>query len=351
MNRPSSGVAITSGSPVVSQCASALAATASSSGVSPIRIRSSEPSSWSAANSRSSASRLASSAPSHRIAGPIRAEQREVGPDARTASASPRSGRTARRCRAPPPTRTASRMSRMNRADERAHAALAPSRSSFAPLAARSAHGSPPRSVPPPARCCRIRPASVRLGVAVERRGRLVEQPDRPRHGDQARDRQPPPLAGRQVGRPAGRRGRRGRPRPAPARPARVAAEIARPRRRGFRRPSAMASGRPGGRGSAPAPAMVRSGSPPASASRPPAIRTRPAIMRSSDDLPAPLRPVTSSASPAGDREIRAPENTSRPPRTQARSLASSRIATATGTSRRRRRSKALKILQRSPHP
>ena len=34
MNRPSSGVAITSGSPVVSQCASALAATASSSGVS-----------------------------------------------------------------------------------------------------------------------------------------------------------------------------------------------------------------------------------------------------------------------------------------------------------------------------
>ena len=31
---------------------------------------------------------------------------------------------------------------------------------------------------------------------------------------------------------------------------------------------------------------------------RPPASRTSPAIMRSSDDLPAPLRPVTSSASP-----------------------------------------------------
>ena len=45
MNRPSSGVAMTSGSPVVSQCAAALAATASSSGVSPISIRSSEPSS------------------------------------------------------------------------------------------------------------------------------------------------------------------------------------------------------------------------------------------------------------------------------------------------------------------
>ena len=43
--KPSSGAAITSGRPVVSQCASALAASASSSGVRAIRIRSSEPSS------------------------------------------------------------------------------------------------------------------------------------------------------------------------------------------------------------------------------------------------------------------------------------------------------------------
>ena len=35
----------------------------------------------------------------------------------------------------------------------------------------------------------------------VERRGRLVEQPQRPRHSDQPRDRQPPPLPGRQIGR------------------------------------------------------------------------------------------------------------------------------------------------------
>ena len=45
MNSPSRGVATTNGSPVVSQCAKALAAIASSSGLSAIRIRSSEPSS------------------------------------------------------------------------------------------------------------------------------------------------------------------------------------------------------------------------------------------------------------------------------------------------------------------
>ena len=54
--------------------------------------------------------------------------------------------------------------------------------------------------------------------------------------------------------------------------------------------------------------------------------RTSPATMRSSDDLPAPLRPVTSRASPAANRKLK-PANTSRPPRTQARPLASSRIA------------------------
>jgi hypothetical protein len=43
--RPRSGAAMTSGRPVVSQCASALAASASSSGARAVRIRSSEPSS------------------------------------------------------------------------------------------------------------------------------------------------------------------------------------------------------------------------------------------------------------------------------------------------------------------
>ena len=44
-NRPSRGVAITSGRQVVIQCAAALASTASSSGIVPISSRSREPSS------------------------------------------------------------------------------------------------------------------------------------------------------------------------------------------------------------------------------------------------------------------------------------------------------------------
>ena len=60
--------------------------------------------------------------------------------------------------------------------------------------------------------------ASRVLRRRIERRRRLVEQPDRPRHRDQPGDRQPPPLSGRQIsGRQVGER-RQGRPRPAPAR-------------------------------------------------------------------------------------------------------------------------------------
>ena len=46
--------------------------------------------------------------------------------------------------------------------------------------------------------------------------------------------------------------------------------------------------------------------SPPSSRSIRRRAASRPAISRSSEDLPAPLRPVTASASPAGDREIEA---------------------------------------------
>ena len=59
--------------------------------------------------------------------------------------------------------------------------------------------------------------------------------------------------------------------------------------------------------------------------SRPPAGRTRPAINRSRLDLPAPFRPVTSSASPPPTENPR-PANTSRPPRTQASPPPSSRM-------------------------
>src|ERR1700692_3076875 len=103
---PSTGVAITSGSPAASQCASALAAQASSSGVRPITIRSSEPSSWSAVNSRSSVSRLASSAPSQSSAGPSRVRSARSGPTANGISTT-----TVRKnstpISAPPPRRSA----------------------------------------------------------------------------------------------------------------------------------------------------------------------------------------------------------------------------------------------------
>ena len=72
---------MTRGRPVVSQWANALAAIASSSGVSPMSMRSREPSSRSAANRRSRPSSEASSAPIHRIAGPIRCNSARSGPD------------------------------------------------------------------------------------------------------------------------------------------------------------------------------------------------------------------------------------------------------------------------------
>ena len=188
---------MTSGRPVVSQCAAALAATASSSGVSLIRMRSSEPSSWSAASSRSSVSRLASRAPSHRIAGPIRPSSARSGPMANGVSTTTiRKNSTP--MPAPPPTRTRERRSRMNSGGER--------RSRARPNAAPCAFSSPSgpwvaaRIMPPPARCCRIRCGKHVLRRAVERRGRLVEQPDRPRHREQPRERQPPPLPGGEVG-------------------------------------------------------------------------------------------------------------------------------------------------------
>ena len=53
-----------------------------STGTPAMRIRSREPSSWSVASSRSSPSRLASRAPNHRIAGPMRASRPRSGPSA-----------------------------------------------------------------------------------------------------------------------------------------------------------------------------------------------------------------------------------------------------------------------------
>src|ERR1700761_6211904 len=62
----------------------------------------------------------------------------------------------------------------------------------------------------------------------------------------------------------------------------------------------------------------------------PAATRTRPTMVRSSDDFPAPLRPVTAKTSPEATAKL-TPANTSRPPRWQARFDADSRIKLISG--------------------
>ncbi len=305
MNRPSSGVAMTSGSPVVIQCAAALAATASSSGVvahqhqverAVLVVGGEQP-----VERQQRGEQRAE--PEDRRADA--AEQGEVGPDRERASARPRSGRTARRCRAPPPTRIASRMSRMNSASERAHAA-SPSRSSLA----RSSPIGPCAAAtisPPPARCCRIRPASASCASRSSAEvGSSSSQIGRGTATSRAM-RQPPPLAGRQVGgRQVGqRRQPDGGQRRLGAAPRR---RDSGPRMRGFPRPSGRASARPGGRGNGPAPGWSCRGRRRPAPARPPAIRSRPANIRSSEDLPAPLRPVTSRASPPPTGQNPAPK-------------------------------------------
>src|SRR5262245_52931557 len=70
---------------------------------------------------------------------------------------------------------------------------------------------------------------------------------------------------------------------------------------------------------------MVSSRSRPSSSSRPCCGRRRPATRRSKEDLPTPLGPVTSSASPAPTVKLKA-RKACRPPLTQARSDPTSRI-------------------------
>ena len=136
--------------------------------------------------------------------------------------------------------------------------------------------------------------------------------------------RQPPPLAGRQVGgRQVGQRrqpdgGERGSRRLRAAEIAGPECEVFGDRQRGLQRvlvAEVVGLLRDGPFGVAAGQRQLPAGEP-----------DRPATIRSSEDLPAPLRPVTSRASPP-DTAKPSPENTSRPPRTQARPLPSSRIA------------------------
>ena len=164
-----------------------------------------------------------------------------------------------------------------------------------------------------------------RLPGGVERRGRLVQQPDRPPHRQQAGDRQPPPLAGRQIR----RRQMRGMAEPDRGEALR---RCRRPRRRenparttGFPARSAPVSARRDGRDSGP----VRAGS--VRPRRPPGRSIR---------LPAPAGPRSAAAARScrrrwaghGQRLARRtpsksrPENTSRPPRTHLMLRPESRI-------------------------
>src|SRR3954470_10820996 len=163
--------------------------------------------------SRSSASRFASSAPSQRMAGPIRASSARSGP-----SASGTSVTTIRKnstpIQAPPPTRTASLISR-RRIAERALMPVAPG---GVPIERAAASSSDPQSqllglveADRSMRRGQDQPAAGEMnahelrqhGLAqgIERRGRLIEQPDRPLDRKQAGKRQAAALPGGEIAR------------------------------------------------------------------------------------------------------------------------------------------------------
>src|SRR6478752_3091202 len=165
------------------------------------------------AMSLSSASRFASSAPSQRMAGPIRASSARSGP-----SASGTSVTTIRKnstpIHAPPPTRTASLISRRRIAVR----ALMPAAPGGGHIEQAAASSSDPQSqllgrveADRSMRRGQDQPAAGEMnahelrqhGLAegVERRGRLIEQPDRPLDRNQAGKRQAAALPGGEIAR------------------------------------------------------------------------------------------------------------------------------------------------------
>ena len=111
----STGAATTSGTPVVSQCASALTLSAASSGNGAVARTSSVPSSKSSARMRSSDKRHASSAASHKTPAAIRPNRSDCGPTLKGTSTTT-IRKNARPRPKPPPARNASRKSRINSA-------------------------------------------------------------------------------------------------------------------------------------------------------------------------------------------------------------------------------------------
>src|SRR5260370_9768214 len=157
---------------------------------------------------RSSASRLASSAPTERIAGPMRASSARSGPIANgTSVTTMRKNNTP--INAPPPTRTASRMSRTRSAERAVIAVSADSAAQgefLRPVQSdRSMGGGDDQSAAGEMGAHEI--GQHRLRRRVKGRGRFIEQPDRPLDRDQPRKREAAPLSGgavdrRQLGEP-----------------------------------------------------------------------------------------------------------------------------------------------------
>ena len=127
------------------------------------------------------------SAASQRIAGPMRLSSARSGPT-RKGHMVTTTRKNSTPISAPPPTRTAMRMSRTRRAASaltafglRGSAAWSSRSSCVAPCPA--ARGVAARMRPPSARCARIKPARRSCADGIERAGRFVEQPDRPFDG------------------------------------------------------------------------------------------------------------------------------------------------------------------------
>ena len=116
---------------------------------------------------------------------------------------------------------------------------------------------------PPERRCFVIEVGKRFLCLGIERGGRLVQQPERALHRGKPRDRQPPPLAGRQV-----RRGQIGQARRGPTALSarshvRLAAQIGAPERQVLGDAKRALHRRPGVRGNAPARRCCDSALPP----------------------------------------------------------------------------------------
>ena len=214
---PSTGATSVSGSPVTSQCASALTATTPSSGIGAVARRSSEPSSNPARRCGPATEGRPAAPPPTGCPARCAASSAALRPHAQAAPAPPRAGRTPAQARSRRPRAMASRRSRSrsaiiakasSKAPPRAPAARARNGDQvqhLAPRAAQGRHAWRSAPSPPPPDAARTTPANSATEATSSDDGRLVQQPDRPPRHQQPRKAQPPLLPGRQLAAPAGR--------------------------------------------------------------------------------------------------------------------------------------------------